>query len=65
MTIEKYTLSQVKSLKSDRTNWERVERLSDSDITLAANTDKDAPLVSSHNEKRFRRGSKPRHKLFR
>jgi len=63
MTIEKHTKNDIKNLKSVKTNWKRVEKLSEKDIQHAALSDKDAPLISDYDANKFKSRLAMRHKL--
>lgn len=63
MAIEKYTKNDIKNFKGDRTDWKRVENLSEKDIQQAALSDKDAPLVSDYDANKFKPRHVVRHKL--
>ena len=63
MTIERYTKNDIKNFKGDKTNWARVEKLSEKDIRQAALSDKDTPLISDYDANKFKSRSAMRHKL--
>jgi len=63
MTIQKHTKNDIKNLKGDKTNWKRVEKLSEKDIQQAALSDKDAPLISDYDANKFKSRLAMRHKL--
>ncbi len=63
MTIEKYTQNDIRNLKTDKTDWKRVDKLSERDIQQAVLSDRDAPLISDYDANRFKHRSQMRHKL--
>ncbi len=63
MTIEKYTKNDIKNFKGDKTDWKRVEKLSEKDIQKAALSDKDTPLISDYDANKFKSRRAMRHKL--
>ncbi len=63
MTIKKYTKNDIRNFKGDKTNWKRVEKLSERDIQQAALSDKDAPLISNYDANRFKSRRAMCHKL--
>ncbi len=61
--IKKHTKNDVKNIKSDKTNWKRIEKLTDNEIEQAALSDKDAPLISDYDASKFKSRRIMRHKL--
>jgi len=62
MTIRRYTRNDINNFKG-KTNWKRLEKLTEKDIQKAALNDKDAPLISDYDANKFKSRSQMRHKL--
>jgi len=62
MTIRRYTQNDINNFKG-KTNWKRLEKLTEKDIQKAALNDKDAPLISDYDANKFKSRSQMRHKL--
>ena len=54
MAMKRYTAKQIKKLK-DRTDYRRVERMTDEEIEAAARSDPDAPPCTRAQLKKFRK----------
>ena len=62
--MAKYTRNDINNMqKRGKTNWKRVEKLTEKAIEIAALNDKDAPLTPDYAANKFKPISQMRHKL--
>ena len=61
MTIKKHTKEEIDKM-DDKTDYDRVNKMSEEDIVDNAKSDPDAPLQSEADLKKFKRVKTPRNK---
>ncbi|MET1253504.1 hypothetical protein [Aliikangiella maris] len=61
--MTKYTQNDINNIGDGKTDWKKVEKLTDEDIRRAALADKDAPLISDCDANKFKPRKLMRHKL--
>ncbi|MGI9281151.1 MAG: hypothetical protein ACR2PX_16215 [Endozoicomonas sp.] len=62
MTNRRYTQNDINNQKG-KTDWNKLEQKTDSEIAKAALNDQDAPLTSDYDANKFKSRKAMRHKL--